>query len=663
MAAASQSRFYFALAVMVCLPRTSWSAPTDPAPASPAAPPLAPGPDGDSMQPPPTAPTPDAPTNQPDPTPMPAPAAKPEGDAADKPEAPGSISQPVRPTDKQTSPPETTSGGDDISLEDWNRDDWMLVKPKVSLIDVDGYLRLRGNLLRRMDFGNGDQWEVNTQGQPLTRYPALSGGAADYTDTNMRLRIEPRINITEQIQVMSTVDFLDNIILGSTPDSLTPHILTTPVNLTSRSQLVPHRLENTITDAIAIKRVWGRVTALNEQLELRFGRMPDHWGIGMLYNNGDCLDCDWGTTVDRISIAFRAYNHVFVPMVDWISRGPAIRPFGFYDPKPIDANGLDDTMQYALRIYRDDHPDDIRDITAHGGQVFNYGLSNAFRVQAGEFGVAYYNNNGVGYDPSKPPTPATASSTATPWENRNGFLYIGDAYIRYYVENLEFNIEGAIMAGSFQDTLVAAESTQSALGGNLQTTQILQVGAAAELKYHLRGDYKGVGLSLKGGGASGDGHSGFGALDAADTQRGSGSGDLTLHNFQFSPDYHLDLLMFRRILGTVTDAWYVRPEVSYRFDDKLLGRINAVYSQAMKSSSTPSARGPAGSASTPMGVEFDGEVSYGIDTNLERGQFLAALAGGILFPLGAFNNPQVTEVSQQAGQFAWMIQLRMALTF
>jgi hypothetical protein len=65
----------------------------------------------------------------------------------------------------------------------------------------------------------------------------------------------------------------------------------------------------------------------------------------------------------------------------------------------------------------------------------------------------------------------------------------------------------------------------------------------------------------------------------------------------------------------------------------------------------------------PMGVEFDGEVSYGNESLAERGQLLAALRGGLVFPLGAFNNPQAANGQSPGGSFAWTVQARMYLTF
>jgi uncharacterized protein (TIGR04551 family) len=538
----------------------------------------------------------------------------------------------------------------ELSLPEWSRDDWMLLKPRVALLEIDGYLRLQSRLDRRLDLGNGATWEVDAAGDPLSRYGALSDGAADISFTSMRLRVEPLININEQLQIITTFDLLDNLLLGSTPSSLAFGQTRPPLSLATRTALAPQQERNSLSSMLAVKRVWGRATALGEQLELRFGRMPDHWGLGMLYNDGDGLQANYGTVVDRVSLAFRLYHHVLTPMVDWVSKGLQYRPFGAYDPQPVDAVSWDDTMQYGLRISREDHAADIRDSTLHGDRVLNYGLSTAFRVQPRQYGSTYWLSGYDPADPTKLPTPQT------PVERRDAFLYIGDAFAKYYVGNLQLLAELAVQAGSFTDTV---QSSSPAQAGPVQKTTMLTIGGAVEARYHLRTDTKGTRLSLLSGAASGDNHAGFGALDLTDTQRGGNKqpGDRSLHNFQFSPDYQVDLLLFRRLIGTVTDAWYLRPEVAYRFSDRLEGKLSTVYSQVMRG----------GSASNPgrhpLGLELDAHLGFGLPYPSQRGQLLASLDGGMLFPLAALSNPSLADPNARQGKFAWTIQSSLALAF
>src|SRR4029077_10025826 len=66
---------------------------------------------------------------------------------------------------------------------------------------------------------------------------------------------------------------------------------------------------NSDRPAIQIKRAWGEV-ALPLGI-LKFGRMPNQWGMGILYNAGGAdpinggynYDADYGDTVDRASFS------------------------------------------------------------------------------------------------------------------------------------------------------------------------------------------------------------------------------------------------------------------------------------------------------------------------------------------------------------------------
>src|SRR5690606_23298677 len=58
-------------------------------------------------------------------------------------------------------PPQSASTTTDepgkISLQEWENDDWMLLTPRTSLLELHGYFRMRGDMLRKLDFGNNTQ--------------------------------------------------------------------------------------------------------------------------------------------------------------------------------------------------------------------------------------------------------------------------------------------------------------------------------------------------------------------------------------------------------------------------------------------------------------------------------------------------------------------------
>ena len=538
---------------------------------------------------------------------------------------------------------EDNPADDVLTPGDWQRDDWTLVRPKVALLEIGGYLRLHAETLRRMGLGRGQGTEVDPDGRPRQRYPGF-GGSPDFSSTRMRLRLEPRINIGERARIESTWDLLDNLVLGSTPDSyyLRPDGRQ-QADVLSLSQVPPRRGVDSFSDAIVVKRLWGRLTAFNEQVELKVGRMPDHFGLGVVFNDGNGLEANWGTVVDRLALSFRAFEHVITPMVDWVGRGPLWLPFGAGDPMPLNATGRDDTMQYALRIQRRDHPDDVQDALAHGRTAVSYGTHHAFRLQPASYITA--DLSPAAGNPPAPPVPTVDAVR----QRRDAFLYLGDLWGSWQRGTWSLAAELALQAGHFTDALTGDNITES-------RTRVLKAGGAAEGRWRRRLDGQGLQLGLMTGAASGDAHRGMGALDAADTQRGGD--DRSLTNFAFHPDYHVDQLMFRRLIGQVTDAWYLRPEVGYRFDRQWLGRVSAVYAQLLRPSSQAAGDGEVGPR--PLGVEVDAELRLGPERPGPDGAVMASVVGGVLFPLGALDP---TTLDRQGSRFAWTAQARMWLTF
>lgn len=563
----------------------------------------------------------------------------------------------------------------DISLGDWERDDWMLVQPELSLLELNGYFRIRPNMFRRLNLGMGEGLGLNSGVEIPSRFPANEqyvedvsrtnneGNDANYTGTDMRLRIEPVINVTDKIQVFTTLDILDNVVLGSTPQTY-PYFGSgdadardTPLNVLSRSQQPPVDGVNALRDSILVKRAWARLTALNEQLQLEIGRMPDHWGTGMLINSGDCLDCDFGDVVDRGIVGFKAAGHVFQLAMGIVSSGPVIAPFYDRFGPVYDAARWDDVRQYDLRVQKVDHPDDIRERTLQGESVLNYGLLNAFRMQDDGLNARYYSP--TTFDPSG--SLVVLDDTGEDFfvrENRDAFLYIGDAFLRFYSRHWTLNLEVAGIVGSFQDA-------RASVDGALADVQVQMLGGSMDAKYNFDGgERSGAHLSFRAGGASGDrgfgtgdgrdaanGIGGFGVLDRSSSQFGVG-GDDKLTAFQFSPDKHIDLLLFRRIIGTVSDAWYVSPQLSFFFDRAIEGRATVTYSQTWYKSNVPG-------GNLPLGLELDGELIIGAPSATpSEGEVYASLAGGALFPLGAFDlGPE------DPSSFAWTLQGRLYLTF
>jgi uncharacterized protein (TIGR04551 family) len=150
-----------------------------------------------------------------------------------------------------------------------------------------------------------------------------------------------------------------------------------------------------------------------------------------------------------------------------------------------------------------------------------------------------------------------------------------------------------------------------------------------------------VRLGVDGGYASGDPSAhGFNAFPTATAPAADPPLDNTVNNFRFDPDYHIDQILFREIIGLVTDAVYVRPHVATTLMTVGTSRLEAstalIASWAVEPNQTPSGQ-------RPLGVELDPELRYA-----SRDGFAVTIDYGVLFPGTAFDNPTAHLTAQTA---------------
>jgi len=442
-----------------------------------------------------------------------------------------------------------------------------------------------------------------------------NGKEDNLTSADMRLRLEPTINVTEQVRVKAQIDIFDNLVLGSTPEGYylnnSPNAASIPSDVkftgASRTQQAPEAGFNAVWSSIRAKRAWAEVrTPFGE---LRFGRMPSHWGMGMLVNNGDCLDCDYGTNADRVMFATKLWNHFFAFLWDWVATGPTTQIIGpqqgqgvFYNAEP-----LDDASQWILALGRMDKPEEIKEKLDQGKTVFNYGAYLVYRQQTWALS-------------SNPRTPTNNSATdlRDALVPRGFRAFIGDLWLRLNWKKLHLEMEGAVIAGKIDSIADQFSAVKGAV-------DVVSGGFAFKGNYKLLHDALKIYLEV--GFASGD-----------DSEDINGQVHFRYANptpinnkigrFTFDPDYHVDLILFRRILGAVSNATYIKPGVSYDIIDNFGARVDIIYAIANRPVGYP------GNAYN-LGLEIDAALMY---KNEEEG-FYAGLVYGVLFPFAALSLP------------------------
>lgn len=487
-----------------------------------------------------------------------------------------------------------------------------------SLFDIHGQFRVRGEMFHNLDLDRGP----TPSGQLLYPVPLSDPNGQAVFAADMRFRTDlavyaPGGGVAAKVRL----DVPDNLALGAFPQG---------VPSTSTTQAPPEFVAR-------LKRAYGEV--LTPIGLFAGGRMGNHWGLGILANGGDCQDCDSGDSADRVAFLTPIGGHVWAVAFDFSSTGP-FRPRGVQG-RVIDVDPADDvrSVTFAVLNFRNDLARERR--RRAGKNTFEYGGYVAYRWQEKDIPVSYL--------------PVDGDERLTPsMVMQRGFqATAASVWSRLTLPFGRVELEAAL--------LYAHIDQASLLPGALlrQPSESLQLGAALESDFGRPEDTFGGGLDL--GVASGDPAYGFGVRQdplGAQPKRGDLDGlqanpplDNRVDNFRFHPDYRIDRILFREIVGTVTDCFYLRPHVRLTALDlgtsQVTLSLTGIASFALNETSTP------GGAS-PLGVELDPTIVY-----RHRDGFGVWLEHGVLFPLAGLDNKELNLPAKPAQ----MLRLRASYTF
>jgi uncharacterized protein (TIGR04551 family) len=463
------------------------------------------------------------------------------------------------------------------------------------LLQIDGGLRFRAGYLYNFDLDRG----LSTSGDPLFPISTSDPSAQAIAVRDMRLRTDLIARSRGgTMNVKLRLDILDNVDLGG------QSVVDASGRLNDSGALI--HLRRAYTEILT---PLGVVVA---------GRMGNQFGLGMVANAGDCFDCDGGDAADRLGIVVPARGMFAAVALDLSSTALLVRE----PPKgglAVDPRSNAHAVVAAIMRYRSDN---IRAIRRRGGRsTIDFGGGVTYVWQDKDTPAEYLLE-----DPG--PSPATME---------RGFRALGtSAWVRFDHPTFRIESELQVIAG----TLVQSSLIPGALFRD--PVRMLQTGFALESEIgapEARFTY-----GLDAGGASGDPAPGFGAypsLDNAMPEAGDLDGsqarppsDNRIDNFRFSPNYRIDRILFHQIIGTVTDAIYVRPHADARIVDFGPGTLGAslavIASWAVEPTSTPSGK-------RALGVELDSTLTYRTPDG-----FLATLAHGVFVPGAGFDNPTMS---------------------
>ena len=503
------------------------------------------------------------------------------------------------------------------------------------LFEMDGYFRLRTDWFKNFNLGFLDRARNGTTelgGAPFTRsigcYSLAIGRPCSdsLASTNMRLRLEPTINLDEGTSVHVQADVLDNLVLGSTPTGAAAGYTDAnlpPLGAFGNTQAPPVQGVNSDRDAILIKRAWAEVAV--PLGILKFGRMPNHWGMGISANGGGAdpisgtydLDGDYGDTVDRVSFSAVIPGTNLRGMIasDWpstrlVSNQTAANKG--HEGHPYDLDDSDDARGWVGVISKMDSPQEFKDTVERGDLALNYGVYFEYKTQD-------WDNDLNGFQVGQ------NLDSSTRYVPRGQKTYTPDLWAKlgYGKWTLEGEVVGAFGSIEHLDEY-----------GKTGSVDIRKFGGAGRASWKgLDGKLR---LGVESGFASGDqwdntpeGNTNIAFANLLGTCPAGSTGcakDSKLSQFIFNREYKVDMILWRHLIGAVTNAGYVKPSLAYDLTKSISFKVANITSFALKPVATPG-------NSTMYGTEFNGDLGY------SSGGLFVGISYGVLFPLAAMNHP------------------------
>lgn len=549
--------------------------------------------------------------------------------------------------------PAASATTDSGSTDAWRRiTEAELAAPSTSYpyLEWHGYFRFRSDSFWNLDLGTGGTSSQLPPVEALLNADTRSNGAiANFPESittgdgstvslsrysrdnskfissaNIRFRLQPIFHVAQSASIHLQLDILDNLILGSTP-----YTGDQPLAFFSDGQRSPTAAEFG-RDAIRVSAAYAELRSFLGTL--RVGRMPNHWGMGMMFNSGGhysavrqprlsnrnlgmagntCLDCDHGDYVDRASFTTTVFDHHIMLAYDYNIAGAtqgAEDTFG----RPRDLGQFDDTRSFVLSVARRaETPEEVarrnRKLTEQRKPVLDYGAYLMYRTQR------------IEADQCTNPADL-ASCTFLP---RGAQMFVPDLWVRLdyqpgYRKHLRIEAEVSAVIGSID---YAADSL-SGLADSAVDRQIRQVAGALEFEYTNFAWTLGFNAGFASGRQTG-GNPGLGAN--YDTNM---INDERFTAFFFDRDYFIDMIMFREVIGTITNALYLNPFFQYdlfsKRNDSLGLRVDLIGAVAANAEATPSGKG-----------------FYGAEGNLtifyRQPRYGADIAAAVFLPGNAFD--------------------------
>ena len=488
-----------------------------------------------------------------------------------------------------------------------------------------GYFRTRLSY-----FGN---YDLNTRGTSPVGVPlnAEQRGAdaqenikADGSDAhlsgNIRFRYQPTIHITESVRISGTFDILDNLTLGTSPNGLRENWGANEFFSFNGADAV--KGESLLSDALSVKALYGEADTILGTF--RVGRIPTHWGMGLVYNDGGvykrdqqiteghawkCLDCDGGDAIDKVEWRIRDpfYDTLYLAFSwDFINSGISSYKQDSL-AQSFDLAESDDVVQFTLSIF--DRPISQQEVETRYRKLYET------REWVVDWGILYsYREQKQAPDVNAVLQDSGASASYQLYE-KGAKAHVFDLWGRFYVP-----LPSDVMLRLEAEFVGAVGSVDLDISDEGDKRDIVQMGLGVEAEV----TWKDLVTGLKTGFAWADnmkysGHSMIESYALGVAPMGS--------ILRFDSSYRIDDIMFHELMDGINNAWYLNLNAEYKFPLELSqmtmalgGRLDLSTAVALNKDATPG-------HSSWYGFEADLKLFYE-----ESDRFRFEIGAGVFVP-------------------------------
>ena len=361
---------------------------------------------------------------------------------------------------------------------------------------------------------------------------------------NITFRYTPTMHITEDLRVHAVFDILSNLVLGTTPSP------GAEIGALSFDGSTTPSLSNIGEESLLVRAAWAEVDTLIGYLAV--GRMPAHWGLGLVENNGGvfsatqqalgeaawtCVDCDHGDFIDRVSLITREpfYRLFYLGFTwDYFDQGAAAYDSADTFGQAYDLSPSDDVLQLTFSIFDEPRSRKEIDERIRANEKLEIALDWGARFTYREQDLAQVDPEAIDYDGAST-NPLLFSADAT--------IYMIDAWFK---TSKRFSGSRAFsLAAEAVTTFIEVGATQ--VDDEEDHDQVLFGGALEAI-----GQFSDLYIGFNGGVAGGTKIDYSGAIAANSGMR-------------FDSAYQLDLIMFNELMGGVNNSVYFNPWIAYHF--------------------------------------------------------------------------------------------------